>query len=116
MGRLHPLLVHFPIALVIAAAAAEAVAAALNDMRWRAVAVVNVRAGAAFAVAAVVAGWRLAGEGMDSTTLFEWHRWLGVVAAGVAIAAAAATAGVGCQPSGRIRIYQAALFGAAVLV
>jgi uncharacterized membrane protein len=116
MGRLHPLLVHFPIALVIAAAAAEAVAAALNDIRWRAVAVVNVRAGAAFAVAAVVAGWRLAAEGMDSTTLFEWHRWLGVVAAGVAIAAAAATAGVGCQPSGRIRIYQAALFGAAVLV
>jgi uncharacterized membrane protein len=116
MGRLHPLLVHFPIALVIAAAAAEAVAAALNDIRWRAVAVVNVRAGAAFAVAAVIAGWRLAAEGMDPTTLFEWHRWLGAVAACVAIAAAVATVGYAEGSSGRIRIYQVALFSAAVLV
>jgi uncharacterized membrane protein len=92
VGRLHPLIVHFPIALVMVAAAAEVVAAATGEWRWRAAAVVNLRAGAAFAVAAVVAGWWLASApGVDATLLLEWHRWLGVITAVAAVAAAAAT-------------------------
>ena len=92
VGRLHPMIVHFPIALVMVAAAAEGVAAATRDWRWRAVAVVNLRAGAAFAVAAVVAGWRLASApGVDATRLLEWHGWLGALAALVAAGAAIAT-------------------------
>ena len=35
LGRLHPLLVHFPIALVIMAVAAEAAAILTCDRRWR---------------------------------------------------------------------------------
>ena len=82
VGRLHPLIVHFPIALVMLAAAAEGAAAATGDWRWRTVAVINLRAGAAFAVAAVIAGWRLASApGVESTPLLEWHRWLGAIAA-----------------------------------
>ena len=44
IGRLHPLLIHFPIALVLAAAAAEGAASITADDRWRRVAVGNVRA------------------------------------------------------------------------
>jgi uncharacterized membrane protein len=75
VGRLHPLIIHCPIALVVLAAAAEGAAAATGDRRWRIVAVINLRAGAAFAVAVVIAGWRLASApGVDPTTLLEWHR------------------------------------------
>jgi uncharacterized membrane protein len=35
IGRLHPLLIHFPIALVILAAAAETGATLTDDDRWR---------------------------------------------------------------------------------
>jgi hypothetical protein len=44
IGRLHPLLIHFPIALVIAAAVAEIAAMVTRDGGWRTLAVGNVRA------------------------------------------------------------------------
>ena len=47
IGKFHPLLVHFPIALVLAAAAAELVVVATPRQTWRTVAVANIRAGAA---------------------------------------------------------------------
>jgi uncharacterized membrane protein len=102
VGRLHPLLIHFPIALVIAAALAEGAAIVTADEGWRTVAVENVRAGAVFALLATVAGWRLAlAPEMDVSPLLEWHRWLGTVAAGAALGG---------------RLYRIALFTAGVLV
>jgi len=41
IGRLHPLLVHFPIGLVLIAAVAEVVAMATGLRDWRAVAVAD---------------------------------------------------------------------------
>jgi uncharacterized membrane protein len=117
VGRLHPLIVHFPIALVILAAAAEGAAAATRDWRWRTVAVINLRAGAAFAVAAVIAGWRLASApGVESTPLLEWHRWLGAIAAVAAAAASVATSRGERPPSRDLWIYRIGLFCAATLV
>ena len=117
VGRLHPLIVHFPIALVILAAAAEGAAAATGDRRWRTVAVINLRAGAAFAVAAVIAGWRLASApGVDSTPLLEWHRWLGAIAAISTVAAAMATSRVERLSIRDLVIYRLALFCAATCV
>jgi uncharacterized membrane protein len=117
IGRLHPLIVHFPIALVILAAAAEGAAAATGDWRWRTVAVINLRAGAAFAVAAVIAGWRLASApGVDSTPLLEWHRWLGAIAAVSTVAAAMATSRAERLSFRDLVIYRLALFGAAACV
>ena len=49
-SKFHPLLVHFPIALVLAAAAAELVVIATTRQAWRTVAVANIRAGAAMGV------------------------------------------------------------------
>ena len=114
VGRLHPLIVHFPIALVILAAAAEGAAAATGDWRWRTVAVINLRAGAAFAVAAVIAGWRLASApGVESTPLLEWHRWSGAIAAVSTVAAAMATSRAERLSFRDLVIYRLALFCAA---
>ena len=69
IGRLHPVLVHFPIGLVLIAAAAEMVAMMTGRWEWRAVAVANVRAGAVFAIGATIAGWRLASSaGIEATS------------------------------------------------
>ena|SRR5690349_16103259 len=117
IGRLHPLLIHFPIALVIAAALAEVAVMVTTDERWRTVAVANIHAGAVFALFATIAGWRLAlAPEMEVSPLLEWHRWLGTVAAGAAVAAALATGGVRVRSARGVRIFRTALFGAGTLV
>jgi uncharacterized membrane protein len=117
IGRLHLLLIHFPIALVIAAVAAEGAAAVTADDKWHLVAVRNVRAGAVFAVLAAIAGWRLSLEmGTDASPLLEWHRWLGTIGGVVTFAAAIATAGAGSRSPLGVRSYRIALFAAAALV
>jgi uncharacterized membrane protein len=117
IGRLHPLLIHFPIALVIAAVAAESAATITADHRWRTVAVGNVRAGAVVALLAVIAGWRLALEpGTETSPLLEWHRWLGTMSAGVTFAAAIATTGAGRRSPLGAWSYRIALFTAGTLV
>ena len=113
IGRFHPLIIHFPIALVMVAAWAEGVAMATDDRRWRDVAVTNVRVGAAFALAAMIAGWRLAASlGFQASALLEWHRWLGVVAAARTAAAAVIT----FRTERHLGLYRIALFSAATLV
>jgi uncharacterized membrane protein len=113
IGRLHPLLIHFPIALVIVAVAAEGAAIVTRNELWRTVAVANVRAGAAFGLLAAAAGWWLASmPDIERTSLLEWHRWLGTTGAGVTLVAALATFG----GTNRLWLYRIALLGAGVLV
>jgi uncharacterized membrane protein len=117
IGRLHPLLIHFPIALVIAATAAETAAVLTADEGWRIVAVRSLRAGAMLGVLAAVAGWRLAlAPGIEASPLLEWHRWLGIVAAGVTFAAALTTAAAGGRSALEVWVYRIALFAAGTLV
>ena len=117
IGRLHPLLVHFPIGLVLIAAVAEVVAMATSLGDWQAVAVVNVRVGAVFAIGAAIAGWRLASSpGMEATSSLDWHRWLGTIAAVAVSGAALATAGARGRSPFALWVYRMTLFWAAVLV
>src|SRR5258706_138354 len=101
MGRLHPLLVHFPIALILIAAVAELVAMATRLAEWRAVAV-----------------WLLASSRIvEASPLLERHRWLGTYAAIVAMGAALTTGRVVDSPSSRRAwVYRVAVFCAAGLV
>src|SRR5438046_1803116 len=117
IGRLHPLLIHFPIALVLTAIGAEGAALLTGDEGWRTVAVRNVRAGAAFALVATIAGWRLAlAPEMETSSLLEWHRWLGTMAAGAAFAAALATSAPAGGSVLKLWTYRMALFAAGTLV
>jgi len=117
IGRLHPLLIHFPIALVMMAVVAEAVAAVTGEQRWRTVAGANVRAGALFAVLAAGAGWGLSLDpGVEMSSVLEWHRWLGTLAAGVALVAAVATGDATRYSAHSAWIFRIALFTAGILV
>jgi uncharacterized membrane protein len=115
-GRLHPLLVHFPIALILIAAIAELVCVTTRFPQWHTVAVANIRAGSAFAVASAGAGWLLASSRIvEASDALEWHRWLGLMAALAAVAAALATGEID-RPPKRLWLYRIALFSAAAFV
>ena len=116
-GRLHPLLLHFPIALLVFAAVAEVAAMLTKHPAWHVAAIVNLRVGAALAVVTAITGWLMAST-LDAGDVpaLEWHRWIGVVTTVAVIGAALATAGDSRQ-SPRLRwLYRIALFWAAVLV
>ena len=78
-GRLHPLVVHFPIAFFPAAL----ITAIAGKRRPSFAAPVQflVVAGGIFAPIAAGAGW-LAAMGSEPETILDYHRWLGVAIAG----------------------------------
>ncbi len=88
VGRAHPLVVHFPIALLLVAALAElarrcfaGLGSAGSVVGW------CLWIGAPAAVAAAISGWfNVSVQGYGDATVF-WHRWTGVGVAVVAVAA-----------------------------
>ena len=90
LGKFHLLLIHFPIALVIAAGIAELLAI------WRQVVIPSrtvgfcLRLGAIFAAPTAALGWLFAasGAGAGEPSLALLHRWLGTAAAAWLVAAA----------------------------
>jgi uncharacterized membrane protein len=89
-GRLHPLVLHFPIALLLLAAAVEAVRCFRVDPRLARLTVLLLALGAVGALAAAGTGWVFARESHPEPALratLVWHRWLGVGTAGLALPA-----------------------------
>jgi uncharacterized membrane protein len=117
IGRLHPLVLHFPIGLVLAAAAAELLAILTRRESWRALGVANARAGGALAVVTAIAGWALTSASfIEPSRLLEWHRWTGVAGATAAAGAAVVSTQLRAPSRRWLVLYQAGLFGAAALI
>jgi uncharacterized membrane protein len=115
-GRLHPLLVHFPIALILCAAAAELAAMWTRRPIWQALAFIQTRAGALCAAGTAAAGWLLASApDVDRSMALEWHRWLALVATGATLIAATTTFGAP-QSTSRRRLYRVLLFVSAAAI
>ena len=86
LGRLHPLLVHFPIGLALTAALVELI----NIIRRKATAspfaFMATGFAAGFAVVAALFGWFNADfEGPGPKTALFLHRWIGTISAGALV-------------------------------
>ena len=91
LGRLHPLMVHFPVALVIVAALVELWRAVLRHEGPSPFARVAVWFAALFGIAAASSGWANAAYGGDSASVSLFlHRWGGVAVAVLLVALAIA--------------------------
>jgi uncharacterized membrane protein len=116
-GRLHPVVVHFPVALLITAAAVEVWRTIRGRPGVSPVSMACAAIGAAGAALAAGSGWLNAAyerTGPDSATL-QVHRWLGVGTAAAALLVAALGAGAARRPR-LAAAYRALLVSAGVAV
>ncbi len=78
LGKFHPIVVHFPIALLVAAAVAELLHMATDKQMFVAAAQFSVWFGAIAAVVAAVLGWCFGGfQLVDEDWVITTHRWMG---------------------------------------
>jgi mono/diheme cytochrome c family protein/uncharacterized membrane protein len=78
LGRFHPSMVHFPIALLLAAAVSEVLLIGTGRTQFDSVSRVCVWFGAVTAVPAATLGWFLGGAQLtDPSWILTVHRWLG---------------------------------------
>lgn len=90
-GRLHPLVLHFPIALILLAAGIEVVRLGWEHPLFPKLVPFLLVAGAAGALLASGSGWVFAQESHPRPELawmLNWHRWLGIAATVLAAGAA----------------------------
>jgi uncharacterized membrane protein len=117
IGKLHPMVLHFPIGLVLTAATAELLAILTGREFWRAVGIANLRMGAGMAFLTAIAGWALTSAPfIEPSRLLAWHAWMGVGGTMAATAAAALSRRLRAQSKARLLAYRTALFGAAFLI
>ena len=84
IGRLHPLLLHFPIALILVAATIEAARYMLGKRETASPAAsVCLWIGFLTAIPTVWAGWELAEYSGDTGTLVGLHRWTAIASLAV---------------------------------
>ncbi len=97
VGRLHPALVHFPVALIVTAVVAEAIFIVRRDERYSAAARFMLHAGAWMSIVAAATGFARAGSmvfSADQTDLFAVHRIAGIATPVLAFLAAGLADGV----------------------
>jgi hypothetical protein len=115
LGKFHVLVVHFPIALLLAAALAELGVACRLGPSLGAAARFCVLLGAAGAVAAVALGWLHSPGGAGASSVLGLHRWFGT-AAGVWAVGVAVLSEVDAQRGRRSALYRPLLWAGALLI
>jgi len=109
-GRVHPMLVHFPIALLLVAGVVELFRFVTRREQPSALAFGCLVFGALGAAAAAGSGWLYAEHdppGRRVAELLEWHRWTAVVCAAAALLAIpAALLRRGAEGGARVWIYR----------
>jgi uncharacterized membrane protein len=88
---MHPMVIHFPIALLLVACFCEALHLILRRDFFHRAAELNLGLAILGTVVAVALGWVLAANThdipMDQRYLVTWHRWLGISALVISIVA-----------------------------
>ncbi len=120
IGRFHPVVIHFPIALILAACAAELLGWLSRSRRLLDAARMALGAGALGAVVAAAVGWAawlFASFPGDMAPVLSTHRWLGTAAAILSVIAAGAAVTGGEWESPRHRfIYRLLLIATGLLI
>ncbi len=122
MGKFHPLAVHFPIALLLAAALSEVLAMVRKTPPVSDVTLYCLLLGAAGAVGAAALGWANAlGASYDSTigpfALLTLHRWIGTTTAVLGVITLVLAVRAQQTPEGKpVGIFRAALLVSSLFV
>jgi len=91
VGRLHPLLLHFPIALLIFAALLETGRWVIGKREHASISAATCLVfGTLLCVLTVWAGWELAEHESETGQLVEWHRWTAIATLALAVLATVA--------------------------
>ncbi|QDU84437.1 Planctomycete cytochrome C [Planctomycetes bacterium Pla163] len=116
-GRLHPVTIHFPIALLLMAAVFEGLNALRGDAGLRRAAVLCLWFGTLGALVAGGTGWVHESLEPSREPDVELHRWLGVAAAAFALlTSVVAVVALGARKGARsVRLFRAGLVITAVL-
>lgn len=85
LGRLHPAVVHFPIALVTIAAVLESLQLLRRKPTLHAATPACLVFGALSGVVAAVFGWMLEDAEGGGGAVVDWHKWIGIAAAAVGV-------------------------------
>ncbi|MFT4857750.1 MAG: putative membrane protein, partial [Planctomycetota bacterium] len=111
LGRLHPMIVHFPIALLIFAAVLELVTIRKYNSRFRPGIHLLVLIGAISAVIAAMFGWLLANSDGIQGELLDLHQKLGIATAILSLLVLFFLQKVGKKPlPNQIKLFRTSLF------
>lgn len=86
-GRLHPLLVHLPVGILLLAALFDGLSRLPRWLQLAPAVGLMYRIGAAAALLSCLSGWVLADSGEYEALTLLWHRWLGIATTAASLAA-----------------------------
>ncbi|MEB2777876.1 DUF1549 domain-containing protein [Algoriphagus sp. D3-2-R+10] len=117
IGRLHPLIVHFPIALIIVAALMELFTFGKFNPKIRPGILILAAIGAVSAIIAAPMGWLLATNEGTTGDLLDLHQWVGIGTAGLSIVTLFFLSKIRSNPNpSQIKVFRTSLFLTAICV
>jgi uncharacterized membrane protein len=115
LGRFHPAVVHFPIALVTIAAVLETLQVVRRKPELHVGTSACVFFGALSGIAAAAFGWLLEDAEGGGGSVVEWHKWIGIAATVISILAALFLLGAARSDKARIALRANVFLGAALV-